>query len=178
MVSLYHELQNHRKLPFSQWEFCFFNYGGSQQYTGTFAVCLLPVIYCISEELNYLMWKQAQMIPSESQVLVKKQRSNSRCLVLQSMFSVQKLQIVLNLKININALKFGDVSPYLLKYQEKLHAKCNILGGIFAGLWKQNVAWFARSISFWCTAQTNSLGCIFINPKFEHTFNRCSFYLI
>lgn len=119
-----------------------------------------------------------QMILSESQVLVKKRRSNSRCLVLQSMFSVQKLQIVLNLKININALKFGDVSPSLLKYQNELHARCNILGGIFAGLWKQNVAWFARSISFWCTAQTNSLGCIFINPKFEHTFNRCGFYLI
>lgn len=74
------------------------------------------------------------MILSESQVLVKKRRSNSRCLALQSMFSVQKLQIVLNLKININALKFGDVSPSLLKYQEEIRARCNILGGIFAGL--------------------------------------------
>lgn len=47
------------------------------------------------------------------------------------MFSVF---VVSNLKININALKFGLVSPSLLKYQEELRAKYNILSGVFAGL--------------------------------------------
>lgn len=48
--------------------------------------------------------------------------------------SMNHVFVVSNLKININALKFGLVSPSLLKYEEELHTRYDILSGVFAGL--------------------------------------------